>query len=117
MTSLFRYRFAARQIRGLLLLWRTLSACRVETPLDAWGGSATPVSLTYRPTNQTRISERQTQRTARRDPQPFLPALGRLQRPSGAWGAAGWPGKRPAQVYFPDLSHEPSCSFKVAECR
>ena len=39
-TSLSRYRFIARQIRGLLPLWRTLSVCRVETPLDAWGSSA-----------------------------------------------------------------------------
>ena len=48
-----RYRFVARQIRGLSFiaqrgwrhrvpLWRTLSACRVETLLDAWGSSATP---------------------------------------------------------------------------
>ena len=46
-------RCAARQIRGLFLLWRTLSVCRVETRLDAWGqfGSAaadTPPPLSWR---------------------------------------------------------------------
>ena len=34
-----RYAVRARQDRGRLLLWRTLSACRVETPLDAWDDS------------------------------------------------------------------------------
>ena len=29
-------------------LWRTLSACRVETHLDAQGGSIEPFSVTYR---------------------------------------------------------------------
>ena len=31
-----------------LFLWGTLSACRVEIPLDVWGSSAAPVSATYR---------------------------------------------------------------------
>ena len=41
-----------------IVLWRTLSACRVATLLDAWRSSVTPVSATYRPLAIPHFSQR-----------------------------------------------------------
>ena len=53
----YRHRLESVSKRAIVL-WRTLSACRVETPLDAWRSSVTPVSATYKPLAIPNFSQR-----------------------------------------------------------